>query len=196
MSRIKGSVMTRRVGSGYIRSPLKGAVVVGDRFVPPVIEVDFPGVDGEPSLDMLIEVVDGVPRCTEITIKRTEGGREVRDKDLRAISKAEGLDTWVETFVALCSGQIVENDDPDMTTALFSSGEDHVTAGIKTIRDARKGSRRRLTDERKQRVADVYNAHESGGIDAVETAFAVSRATAVRYIKAAREAGLIEKRDQ
>ena len=193
MTRIEGPVITHRTDFGWLRAPMTGGHVVGDRFVPSPIEVDFPSADGEPSLYMLIEVIEGVPRCTEVTFRRTEGGREIRDKDLRAISKDEGLDSWIETFVALCSGEIVERG-PEGGSAVYG-GEDRIKAGMKTIRDVRKGSRRPLTGERKQRVADVYNAHETGGIEAVEAAFTVSRSTAIRYIKAAREAGLIEKRE-
>lgn len=189
---IPGPVMTRRVDFGWLRHPMTGGHVVGDRFVPSPIEVDFPGADGEPSLYMLIEVVDGVPRCTEVTFRRTEGGREVRDKDLRAIPKDEGLDSWIETFVAVCSGEIVERG-PHGGSAVYG-GEARVRAGMKTIRDARKGSRRPMTAQRLERVADTYNAQETGGIEAVAAAFGVSRATAVRYIRAARDAGLIEER--
>ncbi len=103
MTRIEGPVITHRTDFGWLRAPMTGGHVVGDRYVPSPIEVDFPGADGQPSLYMLIEVIDGVPRCTEVTFKSAEGGREIRDKDLRAISKGEGLDSWIETFVALCS---------------------------------------------------------------------------------------------
>jgi len=195
MTRLKGPVITRRVEFGYVRTPMgKAGVVVGDRLVPPVIEVDFPGADGQPSLYMLIEMIDGVPRCTEITFKRTEDGREIRDKDIRAISKAEGLDAWIETFVTLCSGELVPSEKAGQVTAVYRSDPNTVRTGMRAIRDVRKGSRRPLTPDRKQRVADVYNAQESGGIEAVEAAFSVSRSTAVRYIRAAREAGLIESR--
>lgn len=192
MSRIQGPVITHKVEFGWLRRPMTGGHVVGDRLVPSPIEIDFPGAEGQPSLRMVIEVLDGVPRCTEITFQRSEGGREVRDKDLRIFSKDEGLDSWIETFVALCSGEIVESG-PDWGRAVHG-GEDRVRAGVKTIRDVRKGSRRPMTGERRQRVADIYNAHETGGIEAVKAAFVVSRSTAIRYINAAREAALIETR--
>ena len=50
-----------------------------------------------------------------------------------------------------------------------------------------------MSASRKRRVAEIYNAHETGGIEAIERAFSVSRSTAIRYIRAAREADLIEK---
>ena len=182
--------MTVQTDYGWLRTPMaKQGHVVGDRVVPPQIEVDLPGVDGQPSLFMLIEVIDGVPRCTELTIKRTTDGREVRQKDLRAVE----LDSWIETFVALCSTEIVETKDGTVTSVMRVD-QASVDKGIRTIRDARKGSRRPMNDARRKRVADIYNAHESGGIEAVQAAFSVSRSTAVRYINAARDAELIEKR--
>lgn len=99
----------------------------------------------------------------------------------------------MENFVSICAAEI----DPVAGAAVDVSGDgDAVRRGMKTIRDVRKGSRRPLTDERKQRVADVYNAHDSGGIEAVVAAFVVSKSTAVRYISKARDAGLIEKRQK
>lgn len=194
MTRIKGPVVTHSTGFGWVRASMTDHAVVGDRLVPSPIEVDFPGADGQPALTMFIEVVGGVPRCTELTLRRSEDGREIRTKDLKNIIKG-GLDSWIETVVAMCSGEIQESKPGEIAAAF--GGQDRALAGMRTIRDARKGSRRPLTPQRKQRVADVYNAHETGGIDAVQTAFTgISRSTATRYIKAAREAGLIEKRDQ
>ncbi len=192
---LKGPVMTVTTDFGPVRSPLQGHVVVGDRLVPTPIEVDFPGADGQPALLMVIEVLEGVPRCTELTFKRSGEGREIRSKDLRAILDGGGLDSWVEVFVSLCSAEVTERTESTLS-AVHLSGEDAVRRGMRTVRDVRKGSRRPMTGERRQRVADIYNAHDVGGIEAVERAFTVSRSTAIRYIKAAREAGLIEKRDQ
>jgi hypothetical protein len=187
MTRIKGFVMTTNLGFGWLRSSPFGMEVIGDLLVPSPIEVEMPSTDGEPTLDMLIEVIDGVPRCTELVLKRTEGGREIREKDLRAIE----VDHWIESFVALVSAEVVPNGSG--ASGHFSSDADAVRRGVKTIRDVRKGSRRPMTADRRQRVADVYNAHETGGVEAVQTAFTVSRSTAIRYINAARDAGLIQK---
>ncbi len=194
MTRIDGPVLTHRVPPyGWLRTPMlpTSMCAVGDRLVPSPIEVDFPGgIDGHPALYMLIEVIDGVPRCTELTIKRTGDGREVRTKDLRAVE----LDSFVERFVSLVSGGPIKVISEYEISADVPLGEDAVRRGMKTIRDVRKGSRRPLSEERKRRVADVYNAHDTGGIEAVERAFDVSRSTAIRYIRAARDVGLIERR--
>ena len=49
-------------------------VRVGDRLVPKAIDVDFPGVDGQPALRMALAVVDGRPQCRRLTIEATEDG--------------------------------------------------------------------------------------------------------------------------
>ena len=57
------------------------------------------GTEGQPSLYMVLEVLEGVPRCTELTLKRNGGGRGTEGK-----TWAVDLDSWIETFVSLCSG--------------------------------------------------------------------------------------------
>ncbi|MFE5342344.1 hypothetical protein ACFQ80_19120 [Isoptericola sp. NPDC056578] len=190
MTHIKGPVLTRHIEWGVLRTPMRGGVRVGDRVVPPVIEAELLGKAYDaPAVHMVIQVLDGVPRCTELSLKRVEGGREVRPGDLTAIK----VEDWVENFVALCAGEL-RPSPPGVTVARFNSGPDAVLAGMKTIRDVRKGSRRPLTEARMARVAEVYNAQESGGIRAVELAFTVSRSTAQRHIRAAKKAGLIPEK--
>ena len=171
---------------GWLRFPAGSGVRVGDRWVPTPIDIDFPGAGGQPALTMKIEVIKGVPRCTHLQFSQAEAGREVREKDLRAVK----LDEWVETFVAICSGRIT-NSDGTVTRIAYSRSESDIRAGIKEVSKARAGSRRQLTDEVKRKTAEVYNAHDKGGIAAVEAAFSVSRSTAIRYINAAKSEGLI-----
>ena len=189
MTPISGPVRTIVFNSGSLRFPLLGGAPVGDRLVPPVIEVELDGVDGQPALSMLVEVIDKVPRCTEISIKRSPNGREVREKDLRAVD----LELWVETFVSWCSTELIEQDfATGEWSGTWPNNEDSLRRGINTIRDVRKGSRRRMTPARLQRVAVAYNAQTTGGIEAVQLAFGVSRSTAIRYVRYARAADLIE----
>lgn len=180
-------------GGGTITAPMltrQTRHVVGDRLVPSPIEVDFPGFDDAPAFRMVIEVLKGVPRCTELTLRRyPDGGREIRQKDLREIE----LDYWVEVFVAKVSMQIVSGEGEPIH-AVVGGTEESMRRGMKVIRQARKASRRPLTADRLRRVADVYNAHDDGALEAVADHFGVSRSTAARHVRAAREAGLIEAR--
>lgn len=189
MTRIQGLVQVLAIPEGELRAPVEPGVRVGDRLVPRLIEVDFPGGDGQPSFFGLIEVIDGVPRWTELTLKRIQDGREIRERDLRAVN----LDEWLDAFVSSLSGEIRERED-GVEEAVYRTGEASIRQGMKAIQNARKGSRRPMTLARLSRVAEAYLGQETGGIEAVEIAFTVSRSTAIRYINAARDAGLIEKR--
>ena len=164
----------------------RSVVRVGDRLVPKRIDVELPGADGQPRLEMTIEVINGAPRCTMLKMERNDEGLEIRQRDLRQIS----LEEWVESFVALMAAEVVESDDGSIS-AIYDGSPEQAKDGMRAIRDARKGSRRPMTDERKKRVAETYNAQSIGGLEAVEAAFGVSRATAARYVRQAREAGLI-----
>ena len=132
MTRINGPVMTQRTSVGNVHATFVNQEVVGDRLVPTQIEVLLPGADGQPRLEMFIEVIDGVPRCTELLLKRTEGGREVRPRDLRAID----LEDFVETFVAMVSAEIVGVED-GVAKSVIRAGEDFVREGAKACRLSR-----------------------------------------------------------
>ena len=189
MTRITGNVRTIETDYGWIRVPLfEDGHVIGDRLVPSIIEVDFPGAGGQPALYMVIEVIDKVPRLTELTFRRVDGGREVRAKDLELVK----IDDWVETFVAMVSGVVTRHEGGKMTIA-YKTGPEHVREGLKVISEARKGSRRPITDQVLRDVAEIYNAQDKGGIEAVQRAFGFSRSTAVRRINKATDAGYISK---
>lgn len=189
MTRIKGSVRTIETDYGWIRSPFfDDGHVIGNQLVPSIVEVDFPGAGGQPALYMVIEVIDKVPRLTELTFRRVDGGREVRAKDLELVK----IDDWVETFVALASGEVTHHEGGKMTIA-YKTGSERVRESLRAISEARKGSRRPITDQVLRDVAEVYNAQDKGGIEAVQRSFGFSRSTAIRRINKATEAGYISK---
>lgn len=164
-------------------------VLVGDRYAPAAIEATFPGVDGEPSADFKIEIRGGVPRFVELRLSATEGGREVRPKDLEAVD----IDSWVEVVTSACSWVVTSREGS--AYALGPSDDSSVViAGAHAIQRARNISRRLMTEDRLQTVADAYNSSETHGLQAVEKAFNCSRSTASRYISAARSAKLIDDR--
>ena len=63
-----------------------------------------------------------------------EGGREIRQKDLREIEVEE----WVEKFASLCSAQIVERNGGKITAVKRNDPED-TRKGISAIRKPRSG---------------------------------------------------------
>lgn len=96
---------------------------------------------------------------------------------------------WIGRRVA--TEHIGVNPDGTSTIAMH-----RVMAGRKRIDSPRPnfGKRPRMTEERLLRVAEIYTRNKENGLKAVERAFQVSQATAARYVKQAREAGLIEDR--
>lgn len=192
MRHIQGPLQIIKVPQGRLIAPmLKAPVRVGDRLIPSQVEVDFPGTPEQPMLHMFIEVIDAVPQCTEITLEAREGGAAVRLRDLQNIP----LETWIETFVGIFAAQVVgEDEKTGEVTAIERRDDDALRGGVKAVATARAGSRRAMTADRKQRVAHIYNDQPSGGLEAVAVEFGVSRSTAARYVKAARDAGLISGR--
>jgi len=192
-TRIEGPVITHQTEFGYLRHPMFESVDVGDLRVPSPIEVDFPGIEHQVSLFMLIEVIDGVPRCTEIKLSSHDGKTEVRAKDLKALLDW-GLDNLIEQVVSICSGRIkergVSEDGRRYSAAEYREGG----GGIEGQRIVQR-ARRPMSTERMRKVASVYNAQEIGGLEAVARAFGVKERQAARYVKKARELGLIEGRD-
>jgi hypothetical protein len=170
------------IEGGYLIPNWDGAVRVGEKvIVASPIEAHFPASGHHPSLYMRIEMVDGVPLCTEITLKMAEGGEPLRQKHLRAMK----VELFVEYAALRCSATVVfQRESGGMAIARPSP---EAKRAVRTFK-------RSMTSALKQQVAQVYGEAEVGGIDAVMDAFGVSRTSAVRYINAARDAGLIEPR--
>lgn len=163
--------------------------IVGDRVIPRQMEASLPGANGQPRLTLFIEVIGGVPRLTHLHLDQVDDGREVRQKDLRILAS---LDEWVEVIVARCSSRVVDSGDESNVRASVVEGD--IRPAMRVVGEARKRSRRAMTEDVKRRIADVYNAADRYGLEDVQAAFGVSRPTAARYIRAAREAGLIEEK--
>jgi hypothetical protein len=164
-------------------------VRIGDRLVPRLIYVDFPGADGQPRLTMTIDSSSGVPRCTDLRIESVEGGREVRTKDLRAVE----VDNWIETIVPLTASQVVSEGGGGVN-AVFrvpDSESDDFKAARATLRHARRAGRRTVNDALLRRVAEVYRSEALRPAEAVQLAFGVAARTAFRYIAEARRRDLL-----
>jgi hypothetical protein len=165
-------------------------VRVGDRLMPRLIHVEFPGgVDGQPRLTMTIDSSSGVPRCTDLHIESLPGGREVRTKDLRAVE----VDNWIEAIVPLAMAQIV-SEGPGGTSSVVRVPDSHsedFKAARATFKRARTVGRRKVDDALLCRVAEVYKGEEVRPAEAVQLAFGVAPRTAFRYIAEARNRGLL-----
>lgn len=149
-------------------------VPVANRRVPRNIVVTIDGALKQPDYVMKIEVRQGIPQWTEVTLRARPGGADVRDKDLKALR----LDDWLQQIVAMVS-----------TTGGLKPQEDHTA--LDDIGLAMKG-RPRISREHLEQVAEIYREHIDGRpTDAVATAFGRDPRTAGRYIRMARDAGLL-----
>jgi hypothetical protein len=164
-------------------------VRVGDRLVPQLVYVEFPGADGQPRLTMTIDSVSGVPRCTDLRIESVEGGREVRTKDLRAVE----VDNWIEAIVPLTTSQVVSEAGGGVSAVVRvpDSNSADFKAAKATLSRARRIGRRKVNDDLYRRVAEVYKSEELRPAEAVRLAEHVAERTAFRYIAEARKRGLL-----
>lgn len=149
-------------------------VQVGDRRVPNNIFVLIRGGANQPDYEMTIEVRDGIPRWSAVTLRARPDGPEVRDKDFGVLRLLD----WLEPIVAMCS--IAHGAKPaDDWTALAEIRR--VTTG-----------RPRISRERLQQVAKIYKQHyDDRPTAAVAAAFGKDPRTAARYVRLARDAGLL-----
>lgn len=166
-------------------------VEVGDRLVARLIQVHLVGAQGQPGADLMIDSSSGAPRCVELVMKATERGPEVRTKDLRLLHVEDLIDAVVPLFT---STQFTrhENGGVSAVIALPDSAGDHFREARRAIRGTQRAARRIVNDDLLRRVADAYAGDPSRPAVAVERTLGVSRSTAFRYIREAKERGFID----
>jgi hypothetical protein len=159
--------------------------IVGDRKIPAEIFVHVQGGLSEPDFSMKIEVRQGIPVCTEVTLTARPDGPEVRDKDLKYLH----LSDWLENIVARASMKSGGVPDDPATWGWGKPVKD--STALADIRRVRSG-RSRMSRERLEKVADVYRQHvDARPTEAVARAFGVEHRTAARYVQQARAADLL-----
>ncbi|GAB1811127.1 DUF6214 family protein [Mycobacterium sp. MUNTM1] len=159
-------------------------VEVGDRWIPRRIVVHSP-MPNQPHLTMTIEVRQGIPVYTVVTLQARPDGPDVRKKDLDL-----PLDYWLEQIVAACSVVAVELDESGRPKRVRKKASDRRVA-MANVRRARSG-RPRMSPEHLQKVAEIYREHiNDRPTEAVRLAFGKEHRTAARYVQQAREAGLL-----
>jgi hypothetical protein len=164
-------------------------MMVGDRVVPRSIEVFAVGgaESIEPVLRLLITIVDGVPRCSLLSLERRENGRGIQGSDLRAIR----LDDWVEEIVAAASWHVRSVEDGQVH-ATASDDDQAIAAARRAVREMQRSARRKMTPELLAKVARVYRDDKTGKpTQEVEKAFGVSPRTAARWVSLARKEDLL-----
>ena len=177
--------VSMQLSNGTLTYPMVPGVEIGDIVIPPQIEAVFPGTDGHPTLKVVIEVMDGIPECTELHLISADSTRGLNGMDLRSLK----LEELVDQVVAAASMTITSRDGGVRASVFKAGGAGEL--GIETLKKARQSQRTNMTRDRLRKVADVYNSKSQAGISAVAAAFQKSDRTAARYIRQAREAGLI-----
>ncbi|HEY9524406.1 MAG TPA: hypothetical protein VIR33_14295 [Thermopolyspora sp.] len=184
--------MTRRkigtIGYADADMALENCVRIADRMLPRRIVVTLPGAGGQPRLKARLELVDGIPQCREITIASVDGGREVKQLDLRGI----GIADMVEGVYGAFARRIVSDENGVLTVA-EEAGDGALIAAMNAVADARKGKgARKINAELLTEVAEVYKQHiDANPTQAVERWFGVKRSMAAEYVRRARQEDLL-----
>lgn len=176
-----------RLETGWAEASMspRNWVRVGDRLMPRRVAVDMPGVDGNPRLQMDLEVLDGRPQCRSVRIESVDGGREIQKLDLRSVE----VGRWMEDIFAAFALEVVEESGGEIK-AVASFDFDAEIGALGAIQGARKA--RKITPDLLREVAAVYRANIRGNpTQAIADRFGVSHRQASNYRKRAEEAGLL-----
>jgi hypothetical protein len=177
---------TVNFGVGTLHYDQWDAVVVGDRLLPRAMRALFPSDGDQPSVELKLAVVDGVPQCRQLTVESLEGGREVRTTDLRLVPSED----WVEQLFALAAhpvrGGAVKRSVPTRTKKEWQ-------AGASVVRVAR-SARRRLSRDFLMNVARVHSENiDDRPVEAVRQIYGVAYRTAAMYVQRARAAEMLPR---
>ncbi len=125
----------------------------------------------------------GIPVCASVRVD-ADGGTGVMTKHLKAL-RLEEIRADVFAFAGLYTRTPQGDYMRRLGRAEFETNRGAV---------AKVGSRRRMTPHLLAQIASIHNGATPGGkIAAVKNAFHVERRQALRYISAARDAGLISE---
>ena len=166
-------------GRGRARWDPAETVAIGDRRrVPREILVYLNRGRDRPSVNLKMEVCDGVPRWTEVAFRARPDGAEIRNRDLSALR----LTDLLHDVTALASSSV------DQAGRSSKPAADRLAR--KHVRDALAGSPRTMTAGHLRTVAKVYRDNiAEQPTQAVARAFDVPHRTAARWVARAREAG-------
>jgi hypothetical protein len=160
--------------------------LVGRLLVPKRIPVLWENDDGSPDLAMLVEVVDGVPTCREVTMRAAAGGREITRADVKALDRQ--LDNLIGLVVASKSMDIgLDGAVGTLEAAYLEAGR------------VRRSQPRTMTPTKLREIASLYRQHAASGKPARAIAdhystpdHAVSIRTARFWVAQARAKGYLD----
>lgn len=174
---------------GYTVRSTDEWVSVGELQLPRAYALTYsPPVAGEPAWEVNFAVEDGTPRCVSVTIQASEGGREVRASDIRALPRLEEL---AEDVAANVARHRVQRPDGKVEWVQDLRRFRDVRADVGAIR---RRDRRTITDDVLRRVGEVYRENETDRpTAAVRRHFDLnSDRTARQYVQRARDGGFLD----
>jgi hypothetical protein len=169
---IRGLTPTAYIGEGSVPFGTEGL------HLPPryAVEVDDP--ECPVLVEIHVEVIDGQPRCAELRCRPRPGGPPVTSEDLRKVPLARYLrqSAWSYT-------KRVQLDEDGEVLFVQATGAGDEPAHARAARRPRQ----EMTNDLLREVARIYTEAETKPTLAVMRRKQVSRATASRWVKAARK---------
>lgn len=135
---------------------------------------DFEGEDHDVEMDIVVR--DGRPQVEQIRVLRADGLAPLDGTELRRIPFSD----WLQ-FACAQAGILVRGG------GVLGPPRDDADAD-QIVADVGRASRRRITDDLLRRVADL---HRDGGYELVSRDLPCSDRQAYRYVKEARERGIM-----
>lgn len=158
---------------------------LGTARVPSSFQVYIAAGGSSPLVQLSVEIVRQVPRCTGVFVTADHAGEEVLAKHLKDIR----LTDWIDFAIANLAREVMPIGPGRGLRALGRTprGEKAAKVAVKLAR-----SRAKITPEFLSEVVGVYrdNFHDRPVV-AVEKHFRVARPTAAKYVQQARVAGLL-----
>lgn len=184
----------RRVfDGGYIDMPLRQApgswVIAARRYIPTEFHVHLHPIGGRPEIDVRVEVDPrtGAGHMVDLHAKAPIGSPRLDYLDREVLRKED-----VALFVLLASDPIVPlgaSDEPAQREAAV------IRRSLTRLNDRRVAIRRTIDHDLMTRVAAAYG-DQPGGLNRIERLFGVSKNTAARWVRTARERGYIPEKGE
>lgn len=169
---------------------------VGDVGIPSPVIYQHPGDKNLAGYEMTFEVRKGRPVCTEVRLSaKPEEGLYIRPSHLKEV--AGRLETSLHDWLAFIAREPGKRPGAWVKRGTPSPEEHRRT---RRLVESARHSRRKITDEFLQTVADTYNAvGKPGSVEAVEAVQVMCGCKPRRawdYVKLARERGFLPEREQ
>jgi hypothetical protein len=164
-------------------------VPVGENLVPEVVYLtaDAPPHSDRPAVTVRYQVIGGVVRCTGFDFWTERPEQSVRMRDMEWV-----VNHWDQIRAEALSACMLEPDGSGGW--IMPADRERMRRKARSLPKPPRSNRSLSDPAFIKRVASTYNDNPTGGVEAVMDAFDIGRAMAQRYVKAAREAGLVEDR--